>query len=87
MVALVPEMGGRDHPTGRRVARHPASGNLIHNPGNLLRDRIEAMRADLDQANAQATAAQDQAEQLRQAEAARRARGVLARLRAAWWGE
>jgi hypothetical protein len=40
-----------------------------------------------DQARRQAQAAQDNAETLREAEAARKGRGRLARLRAAWRGE
>jgi chromosome segregation ATPase len=59
-----------------------------------LRDRVEArendlalMRAALDQTEAEARKAHAEAADLRQAEEARNARGLMARLRAAWRGE
>jgi hypothetical protein len=48
-----------------------------------LRDRLGLSQAALDQAQADARAARGEAEALRAAEAARKARGLLARLRAA----
>ena len=61
---------------------------------DALRDRLDGMQVQLaaeaeaaDQARCQAQAAQDNAETLREAEAARKGRGRLARLRAAWRGE
>jgi hypothetical protein len=54
---------------------------------DALRDRIEALQAGLDAAHADARVAQNAADALRQAEAERRARGLVARLRAAWRGE
>jgi hypothetical protein len=50
---------------------------------DVLRDRIEALQRDLDMARAQATTAHDALRTQRQAEEERRARGLLARLRAA----
>ena len=59
-----------------------------------MRERLDAMQEQLaaeaeaaDQARRQAQAAQDNAEILREADAARKGRGRLARLRAAWRGE
>jgi chromosome segregation ATPase len=52
-----------------------------------LRDRLDDLGNKLDGAQAELAAAQDQVEALTQAEADRQARGVLARLRAAWRGE
>ena len=49
-----------------------------------LRARVDVLQRERDAARAEA---QDAAEALRQAEAARKARGLLARLRAAWRGE
>ena len=51
------------------------------------RDRALDLRRDLEAAHAAAREAQDVAEDLRRAEAVRKARGLVARLRAAWWGE
>jgi hypothetical protein len=58
-----------------------------------LRDRLDTMQRDLDAARVIAGAAQREArdalqaaEALRQAEAERKARGLVARLRAAWQG-
>ena len=51
------------------------------------RTRADALRDRLDAAQAELRQAQDAAEEARQAEAARRAQGLLARLRAAWRGE
>jgi hypothetical protein len=52
--------------------------------GSALTIETAELTAQLNQARRQAQEAQDAAEALRQAEANRRARGVLARLRAAW---
>jgi hypothetical protein len=54
---------------------------------NTLRDRLAAEEAARHQARAEAQAAQDALAALRQAEADRKARGLLARLRAAVRGE
>jgi hypothetical protein len=54
---------------------------------DTLRDRLDVLQAEIAAAQADARAAQDAAETLRQADAARRGRGVLARLRDAWRGE
>ena len=61
---------------------------------DAVRARLDAMQVQLaaeakaaDQARRQAQAAQDNAEILREADAARKGRGRLARLRAAWRGE
>jgi hypothetical protein len=55
---------------------------------DALRDRLDVAQAELRQAADQARQeAQDAAEALLQAEAARKARGLVARLRAAWRGE
>jgi len=54
---------------------------------STLRDQLGLVRAALDQAQAEARTARHEAETLRQAEAARKARGVLARLSAALRGE
>jgi hypothetical protein len=50
-------------------------------------DELNLARAALDQAQAEDRKARGQAEVLRKAEAARKARGLVARLRAAWRGE
>ena len=55
--------------------------------GSALTIETAELTAQLNQARRQAQEAQDAAEAIRQAEAERRARGVLARLRAAWRGE
>jgi hypothetical protein len=47
----------------------------------------DALTAQVKAANAEAREAQDRAEELRQADAARQGRGRLARLGAAWRGE
>lgn len=52
-----------------------------------VRQRADAAEQAAEQARRQAQEAQDTAEELRQAEAERRGRGLLARLRAAWRGE
>jgi hypothetical protein len=61
---------------------------------DVLRDRLDAVRAQITAAEAAAEqgrvgaqAAQDAAEALRRADDARKARGLVARLRAAWRGE
>ena len=61
---------------------------------DVLRDRIDAMQTEIaaakaaaEQGRAGAQAAQDAAEALRRADAERKARGLVARLRAAWRGE
>jgi hypothetical protein len=51
-----------------------------------LRQRLDDLTAKLTDAQAELTAAQDAAEALRQADDARKARGRLARFRAAWRG-
>jgi chromosome segregation ATPase len=53
---------------------------------DAARERMQFSQAALDQAQAEARKARDAAEALRQAEADRKARGVLARLRDAWRG-
>ena len=53
---------------------------------NNRRSALE-LTAQVKAAKAEAREAQDRAEELRQADAARRGRGRLARLRAAWRGE
>ena len=55
--------------------------------GDALTIETAELTAQVRAAKAEAREAQDVAEELRQAEAARRGRGRLARLRAAWWGE
>jgi hypothetical protein len=52
-----------------------------------MQAQIAAAEAAAKQERAGAQAAQDAAEALRRADAARKARGLLARLRAAWRGE
>jgi chromosome segregation ATPase len=61
---------------------------------DALRDRVEAREADLaliraalDQTQAEARKAHAEVETLRRADADRTARGLVARLRAAWRGE
>jgi ABC-type transporter Mla subunit MlaD len=61
---------------------------------DALRDRVEAREADLaliraalDQTQAEARKAHAEVETLRRAEAERKARGLVARLRATWRGE
>jgi chromosome condensin MukBEF ATPase and DNA-binding subunit MukB len=52
-----------------------------------LRIRIDTLQHALDAAHTDARAAQNAADALRAAEAERKARGLLMRLRAAWRGE
>jgi chromosome segregation ATPase len=54
---------------------------------DAARERMQFSQAALDQAQAEARKARDAAEALHQAEADRKARGLVARLRAAWRGE
>jgi hypothetical protein len=67
-----------------RADRAEAALTAERGRADALRDRLAAAEADRDRARAQAHTAQDE---LRQADAARRARGRWARLRAAWRGE
>ena len=53
---------------------------------DTLRDQIDGLRAELDTTHATAKAAEDIAEEFRQAEAARRRLGRLGRVWAAWRG-
>jgi hypothetical protein len=53
---------------------------------DALRDRLDGLQHDLDATRQQAQQAQQAADELRQAEASRKGRGRLARLRAAWRG-
>ena len=62
-----------------QAARRDAAALL--EASDIERDRL---RVDLDTMRAALRQAQDAAEALRQAEAARKARGLMARLRAAW---
>jgi hypothetical protein len=55
--------------------------------GDALTIETAELTAQVKAAKAEAREAQDRAEELRQAEATRRGRGRLARLRAAWQGE
>ena len=77
-----------------RADRAEAAVAAERGRAEALRDRLDGMQEQLaaeveaaDQARRQAQAAQDNAEILREAEAARKGRGRLARLRAAWRGE
>jgi hypothetical protein len=54
---------------------------------DAIRDTIATMQVELQQARVQAQVAEDWAEAARRMDDARRARGRLARLRAAWRGE
>ena len=54
--------------------------------GNALTIETAELTAQVTAAKAEAREAQDRAEELRQAEEARRGRGRLARLRSAWRG-
>ena len=77
-----------------RAERAEAGRDAERAGADALRDRIAALQAQLavaeqaaEQARRQAQAAQDNAETLREADVARKGRGRLARLRAAWRGE
>jgi hypothetical protein len=52
-----------------------------------MQEQLAAEAEAADQARSQAQAAQDNAETLREADVARKGRGRLARLQAAWRGE
>jgi hypothetical protein len=54
---------------------------------DALREWLDQMRVELEVAQHDARAGQQAAAELRQADAARRARGLVARLRAVWQGE
>jgi hypothetical protein len=78
----------------RRAAQAEQGRDAERARADALRDRIEAMQVQLGaeaeaavQARRQAQAAQDNAEILREADAARKGRGRLARVLAAWRGE
>ena len=77
-----------------RAERVEAGRDAERAGADALRDRIAALQAQLaaaqqaaEQACRQAQTAQDNIEALREADAARRGRGRLARLRRAWRGE
>jgi hypothetical protein len=77
-----------------RAERAEAGRDAERAGDDALRDRIAALQAQLavaeqaaEQARRQAQAAQDNAETLREADVARKGRGRLARLQAAWRGE
>ena len=77
-----------------RAERAEADRDAERAGADALRDRIAALQAQLavaeqaaEQARRQAQAAQDNAETLREADVARKGRGRLARLQAAWRGE
>ena len=70
-----------------RAERAEAGRDAERGRADELRGRLDDLSAKLSDAQAELAAAQDQVEALTQAEAGRRARGVLARLRAAWRGE
>jgi chromosome segregation ATPase len=61
--------------------------DALADQANIMQAKLATAEVVVDQARRDARAAQDQVEQLRQADAERRARGVLSRLRAAWRGE
>jgi chromosome segregation ATPase len=70
-----------------RADRAESSRDTERSRADELRDRLDDLGSKLDDAPAELATAQDQNEALRRAEAERRARGVLARLKAAWRGE
>ena len=70
-----------------RADRAESSRDTERSRADELRDRLDDLGSKLDDAQAELATAQDQNEALRRAEAERRARGVLARLKAAWRGE
>ena len=61
--------------------------DALADQANIMQAKLATAEVVVDQARRVAQAAQDQVEQLLQADAGRRARGVLSRLRAAWRGE
>ena len=71
-------LADRVHVVQADLAKAEAEGDAL---------RSGRLTAQVKAAKAEAKEAQDRAEELRQAEAARQGRGRLARLRAAWWGE
>jgi len=77
-----------------RADRAEASITGERQRADVLRDRLDAAKAQVaaaeaaaEQERAEAQVAQDAAEALQRADDARRARGLLSRLRAAWRGE
>ena len=73
--------------TEARAERTDAALTGERAKADALRERLEAREGDLDMARTQAATAHEAPEALRQAEADRKARGLLARLRAAVRGE
>jgi hypothetical protein len=77
-----------------RADRAESGFNAERSRADALRDRVDGLQVELrhtqeaaKQAGAQAQEAQDAADELRRAEATRKARGLVARLRDAWRGE
>jgi chromosome segregation ATPase len=70
-----------------RADRAESSRDAERSRADELRGRVDDLGTKLAGAQAELATAQDQNEALRRAEAERRARGVLARLKAAWRGE
>ena len=69
-----------------RADRAEAGRDAERSRADELRGRLDDLGGKLTGAQTELAAAQDQVEALTQAEAERRARGLLARLRAAWRG-
>ena len=69
--------------------RHEADRQLAEERlrADQLSEQVDAGHRDLDAARAEARTAQEAGEALRRAEAERQARGLVARLRAAWRGK
>jgi chromosome segregation ATPase len=70
-----------------RADRAEAGRDAERSRADELRGRLDDLGGKLTGAQTELAAAQDQVEALTQAEAERRARGLLARLRAAWRAE
>jgi hypothetical protein len=70
---------------GREAER--ARADALADQAYVTQANLAAAEVAVDQARRDAQAAQDRAEAIARADDARRARGVLARLRAAWRGE
>ena len=73
--------------TEARAERTDAALTGERAKADALRERLEAREGDLDMARTQAATAHEALKALRQADDARKARGLLARLRAAVRGE
>ncbi len=78
---------GRADRAEQAIAGERARADAVRARLDAMQEQLAAEAEAADQARSQAQAAQDNAEKLREADATRKGRGRLARLKAAWRGE